>query len=93
MDSEMNGKAARRGEGRSAHEVIVSGVPPARDGKSRDDRLYELAARITERDRAICRLLHEHRVLTTSQIEEVAFTSLRKAQERLSLLHGLEIVD
>jgi hypothetical protein len=32
-------------------------------------------------------------VLTTSQIEEVAFTSLRKAQERLSLLHGLEVVD
>ena len=93
MDSEMNGSAARRGEGRSGHEVVVSRVPPARDGKSRDDRLYELAARITERDRAICRLLHEHRVLTTSQIEEVAFTSLRKAQERLSLLHGLEVVD
>ena len=90
MDSEMNGSAARRGEGRSGHEVVVSHVGRARDGKSRDDRLYELAARITERDRAICRLLHEHRVLTTSQLTAVAFSSLRKAQERLSLLYGLE---
>ena len=103
MELEMNGSAARRGEGRSGHEVVVSHVGRARevrgregrtrDGSARDDRLYELAARITERDRAICRLLHEHRVLTTSQLTAVAFSSLRKAQERLSLLYGLEVVD
>ena len=52
MDSEMNGSAARRGEGRSAHEVAVSHERHTRDGNGRDDRLYELAARITERDRA-----------------------------------------
>ncbi|MGD0286034.1 MAG: replication-relaxation family protein [Acidimicrobiales bacterium] len=82
MDSELNGKAGRRGEGRSAR---------ARD--TWDDRLLELAGRITERDRTICRLLYEHRVLTTFQIEEVAFTSLRKTQERLSFLQGFEVVE
>jgi len=82
MDSELNGKAGRRGEGRSA-----------RDRNTWDDRLLELAGRITERDRTICRLLYEHRVLTTSQIEQVAFTSLRKTQERLSFLHGFEVVE
>ena len=71
--------------------VVRAGL--VRRGSARDDRLYELAARITERDRVICRLLHEHRVLTTSQLTAVAFSSLRKAQERLSLLYGLEVVD
>jgi hypothetical protein len=82
MDSGLNGKAGRHGESCSAH---------ARD--TWDDHLFELAGRITERDRTICRLLSEHRVLTTSQIEEVAFTSLRKAQERLSFLHAFKVVE
>ena len=59
----------------------------------RDDRLYELAGRLTERDRMICRLLFEHRVLTTPQVADVAFRSLRKAQERLAVLHALGVVD
>ena len=59
----------------------------------RDDRLYELAGRLTERDRMICRLLFDHRVLTTPQVAGVAFRSLRKAQERLSILCALGVVD
>ena len=59
----------------------------------RDDRLYELAGRITERDRTICRLLFDHRVLTTGQVADVGFTSLRKAQERLALLCTFDVVD
>jgi hypothetical protein len=57
------------------------------------DRLYELAGRINERDRTICRLLFDHRVLTTPQIADVGFPSVRKAQERLSVLHALGVVD
>ena len=57
------------------------------------DRLYELAGRINDRDRTICRLLYDHRVLTTAQVADVGFGSLRKAQERLSLLHALGVVD
>lgn len=59
----------------------------------RKDRLYELAGRLTERDRVICRLVFEHRVLTTPQVADVAFRSLRKAQERLSVLNALAVVD
>jgi hypothetical protein len=58
-----------------------------------DDRLYELAVHLTERDRLLCRLLYEHRVLTTAQVADVGFGSLRKAQQRLALLHTLEVVD
>ena len=56
-------------------------------------RLLELVGRLTGRDRTICRLLYEHRVLTTCQIADVGFASLRKAQERMALLHRLEVTD
>jgi hypothetical protein len=59
----------------------------------REARLFDLAGRLTERDRTICRLLYEHRVLTTSEIADVGFASLRKAQERMALLHRLEVAD
>jgi hypothetical protein len=61
--------------------------------RGRDDRLYDLAGRLTERDRRICWLLYDHRVLTTAQVADVGFDSLRKAQERLSILYALEVVD
>ncbi|MCU4185904.1 replication-relaxation family protein [Acidiferrimicrobium sp. IK] len=59
----------------------------------RDDRLYELAGRLTERDRRICRLLLDHRVLTTAQVADIGFDSTRKAQARLSVLHAVGVVD
>lgn len=67
------------------------GGAPRRGGT--DARLLELVGRLTQRDRTICRLLYEHRVLTTSQIADVGFASLRKAQERMALLHRLEVTD
>lgn len=79
----MNAGAGTRGGGRAGGERSYG----------RDDRLYELAGRITERDRTICRLLLDHRVLTTGQVADIGFRSLRKAQERLSVLYSLEVVD
>lgn len=76
-------KEAARGEGR---------VGPRRTA-GRDDPLYELAGRLTERDRRICRLLFDHRVLTTGQITDVGFDSARKAQARLSVLHAHGVLD
>jgi hypothetical protein len=55
--------------------------------------LLALAGRITERDRLICRLLFEHRSFTTAQVADVGFPTVRKAQERLSILFHLEVVD
>lgn len=49
--------------------------------------------RLTDRDRAICRLLHEHRVLTTSQVADIGFTGHRRAGMRLGELYGLAVVD
>ncbi|HVB27179.1 MAG TPA: replication-relaxation family protein [Mycobacteriales bacterium] len=49
-------------------------------------------ARLTDRDRYLCRALAEHRVLTTSQIAELAFGSATTAQHRLVCLHRLGIL-
>jgi hypothetical protein len=49
--------------------------------------------RLTERDRQLCRLLWEHRVLTTAQIAEVAFDSLVAAQHRLVVLYRLGVLE
>jgi hypothetical protein len=51
------------------------------------------ARRITERDRLILTLLWEHRVLTTTQLCELAFDNLTTARHRLSVLHELRLVD
>jgi hypothetical protein len=49
--------------------------------------------RLTERDRYLCRLLDDHRVLTTPQVADVGFTGERRARMRLSELYALDIVD
>jgi hypothetical protein len=52
-----------------------------------------LLGRLTERDRAICRLLWTHRVLTTEQIAAVFFDSLVSAQHRLVTLYRLGVAE
>jgi hypothetical protein len=47
------------------------------------EQLAALAGRLTDRDRAIIRLLHEHRVLTTRQLAELWFGSVDRAEHRL----------
>ncbi|MGC8464276.1 MAG: replication-relaxation family protein [Acidimicrobiales bacterium] len=49
--------------------------------------------RLTERDRLICRVLWEHRILTTEQICDLCFTSLVSAQHRLVTLWRLGVLD
>lgn len=46
-----------------------------------------LAYRLTARDRWIAAMVHEHRVLTTTHIQRLAFPSLRSAEQRLLELH------
>jgi hypothetical protein len=46
-----------------------------------------LAARLTVRDKWLLALLHEHRVLTTAQIQDAAFPSGRSARQRLRDLY------
>jgi len=52
-----------------------------------------LASRLTARDRELCRLLWEHRVLTSAQCAELVFTSAVTARHRLVILTGLRVLD
>jgi hypothetical protein len=56
-------------------------------------KLADLAARLTPRDRQLCRLLHEHRVLTSHQLTDIAFNHLDTAEDRLRTLTTLEVLD
>ena len=55
--------------------------------------LAALAARLTARDRWLLRMLHEHRVLTTTQITWLAFGTGRAATARLLTLYQLRAID
>jgi hypothetical protein len=55
--------------------------------------LAALAGRLTARDRWLLRMLHEHRVLTTTQITQLAFGTTRAATARLLILYQLRAVD
>jgi len=68
-------------------------VTPGTDGRSAAERLAALAGRLTDRDRQLCRLLLEHRVLTTPQLVDLAFPSRNTAEHRLAILHQLGVVD
>jgi hypothetical protein len=67
----------------------VAGVGSDRQAR----RLADLAARLTPRDRQLCRLLAEHRVLTSHQLAELAFNHLDTAEDRLRTLTTLEVLD
>ncbi|WP_326728057.1 replication-relaxation family protein [Streptomyces phaeochromogenes] len=53
----------------------------------------QLATRLTERDRWLARMLYEHRVLTTHQIVEMAWPSVRAANLRLLRLYRWRLID
>jgi DNA-binding Lrp family transcriptional regulator len=59
---------------------------------ARRDPLAALS-HLTDRDRRILDLLDEHKVATTDQLERVFFTSTRRCQNRLRLLHQLGMLD
>jgi hypothetical protein len=55
--------------------------------------IARLATRLTERDRWLARMLYEHRVLTTHQIVEMAWPSVRSANMRLLRLYQWRVID
>ncbi|MGH9044120.1 MAG: replication-relaxation family protein [Acidimicrobiales bacterium] len=60
-----------------------------RDGLSPLD----VVGRLTERDRFLCRVLWQHRVLTTEQVRDLCFTSLISTQHRLVALWRLGVLE
>ena len=68
-------------------------MTPAAAGRTTVERLAGLAGRLTDRDRRLCQLLHQHRVLTTPQLTALAFPSGNAAEHRLAILHQLGLLD
>ena len=72
----------------------LPGRPRAAGRLARSPQLAAaLAARLTARDRWLLRMLHEHRVLTTGQITQLAFGTTRAATARLAVLYQYRAVD
>jgi hypothetical protein len=74
----------------------VTGTGPLvgrRGWRDLDRRLLPVLGRLTERDRHLCRLLEDHRVLTTAQVTDVGFTGERRARMRLGELYALDLLD
>jgi hypothetical protein len=72
----------------------LPGRPRAAGRLARSPQLAAaLAARLTSRDRWLLRMLHEHRVLTTDQITQLAFGTTRAATARLAVLYQYRAVD
>jgi hypothetical protein len=65
---------------------------PLQPSRSRTS-LPALATRLTLRDRWLLEMLHEHRVLTSHHITQLAFTSHRSANRRLRALYFMGVVD
>lgn len=61
--------------------------------RSSDDLYRRVARRLTKRDRFICEMVYEHRVLTTSQLRDLAFDNLTTARHRLAVLCQLGLLD
>jgi Replication-relaxation len=64
---------------------------PSRRG-SLADQLASVAARLTDRDRAILRLVGEHHVFTTGQLAAVFFHSQDRAEHRLRQLTDARVL-
>jgi Replication-relaxation len=74
--------------------AALPGRPRAAGRLTRSPELAAaLAARLTARDRWLLRMLHEHRVLTTTQIAELAFGTTRAATARMATLYQYRAVD
>lgn len=55
--------------------------------------LAQLPSHITPRDRLIVHHLYEHRVLTSHQIRDLAFSGSRWTEQRLTTLYRLRVLD
>lgn len=69
-----------------------TGNPVTGRAANSPDHHARLAARLTARDKWIIRMLHEHRVLTTTQVTACAFPSQRAAEQRLLELFRWSVV-
>ena len=72
---------------------MSSSTSSRRQGRVTADRLTELANHLTDRDREIALALHEHRILTSSQLTLLFFSGRRRAMDRLLFLYRQRVLD
>jgi hypothetical protein len=77
----------------SRHARRPAGARPARARPAAVPDLAELAGRLTQRDRELCRLVFEHRVLTSVHCAQLVFASPVTARHRLVILTSLRVLD
>ncbi len=57
------------------------------------DLVSAVARRLTPRDRLLCQVLFDHKVLTTEQVTDLCFENPTTARHRLSILYELRVLD
>ena len=57
------------------------------------DLVGSVAHRLTPRDRLLCQVLFDHKVLTTEQVTDLCFDHLTTARHRLTALYQLRVLD
>lgn len=75
---------------------VLPNHPTARPGgrvRNSAEHQAALACQLTPRDHWIVAMLAEHRVLTATQITDMAFPSFRSGRQRLRELHQWSVVD
>ncbi len=75
------------------HAVKRSSPAGRRGWRDLGRRLISVLGRITERDRALCRLLDDHRVLTSPPVTDAFFSGERRARTWLLELYELDILE
>ena len=78
---------------RSTRQQSFEGTAPMARPRLSDQLVLKVASQLTDRDRYLCDLLYEHKVLTTNQLCDAAFNSLITARHRLARLHDLRVLD
>lgn len=76
---------------RDPPEPFAPKTPSARRIAVRDP-LFKVIRRLTARDREICRLLFDHKVLTIHQIHQLFFDDPRRTRRRMLELYGMGLV-
>jgi hypothetical protein len=67
--------------------------PTAVRPRADHDLVSAVSHRLTPRDRLLCGVLFDHKVLTTEQVANLCFANLTTARHRLTALYELRILD
>lgn len=71
---------------------ILRDIPPQADARPTQTEMTQILRSVTQRDMLILQTLNDYRYLSTLQIRQLFFPSLRSAQMRLQILKDLHLL-